>query len=88
VLSLRGKWRWGTGPKLAVLLVDRHADIPDRLPLSLLRHHVTRDVQAEVSLPPVVREGDASIREALSHVTIGVGTVANMLTTTKTRDVL
>jgi hypothetical protein len=88
VLSLRGKWRWGTGPKLAVFLVDHRANISDRLPLSLLRHHVTRDVQAEVSLPPVVRKGDASIREALSHVTIGIGTVANMLATTKTRDVL
>jgi hypothetical protein len=88
VLSLRGKWRWGAGPKLAVLLVDRRANIPDRLPLSLQRHHVTRDVQAEVSLPPMVREGDAPIGEALSHVTVGVGTVANMLATTEARDVL
>jgi hypothetical protein len=87
-LSLQGKWRWGTGSKLAVLLVDRRANIPDRLPLSLQRHHVTRDVQAEVSLPPMVREGDAPIGEALSHVTVGVGTVANMLATTEARDVL
>jgi hypothetical protein len=87
-LSLQGKWRWCTGSKLAVLLVDCCANVPDCLPLSLQRHHVTRDVQAEVSLAPVNCEGDASIGEALGYVTVGVGTVANMLTTTKARDVL
>jgi hypothetical protein len=75
-------------PNRAVLLINRRANRLERLAFRLHRHHVTRDVQADVSAPAVVGERDRPSRQAFGHITIGVMLVANASATTKARDVL
>ena len=75
-------------PHGAIFLVDRRADRLKRLPFRLHGHHVTRDVQADVSARPVVGKGDGAIRVPFGHVAIGVVPVPDRSTAADTRDVL
>jgi hypothetical protein len=75
-------------PYGAVLLVDCRADRLERLPCRLHGHHVTRDVQADVSARPVVGKGHGAIREPFGHVAIGVVPVPDRAAAADTRDVL
>jgi hypothetical protein len=75
-------------PHGAIFLVDRRADRLKRLPFRLHGHHVTRDVQADVSARPVVGKGNGAIRVPFGHIAIGVVPVPDRSTAAHTRDIL
>jgi putative transposase len=75
-------------PDWAVFLVDGPTNCLKRLAFRLHRHHVTRDVQADVSPCTVVGKCNGPVRKAFGHIAIGVMPVANCPAAAHARDIL
>ena len=83
-------WQWGrcTRPEPAVLLVDHGTDSAERLALCLHGHHVTRDVEADVSGGAMLGKGEAPFWEPCGDVALAIVAVPDVGAATKARDVL
>jgi len=87
LLPWRFRGRCGESDR-AIFLINGRTNRLERRPFFLHRHHVTRDVLADVSERTVAREGNGLSREAFGHIAIGVVPVANRPTAADAGDVL
>jgi hypothetical protein len=71
-----------------ILRVNRGANRLEQLAICLHRHHVTRDVQADVSPCTMVGKCDRPIRQAFGHIAISIVPVADGAAATHARDIL
>ena len=70
------------------MLVNHRSDGVERLAFGLHGHHVTRDVQTDVSGGSMTGEGEASSRQSFGHIALAIVAMTDVFAATKAGNVL